>query len=209
MRAQYAARHHGLTPTVAFNDVMFALHAVLLAAITTSQYLLPRPWGLPASRRPSRTVLGIMTGSVLGVVLTTLFVAGRHGADAATDWCALDVVYAVGYVKLLITLVKYAPQVVTNARNKSTDGWSIWQILLDGAGGGLSVAQQGIDSFLQRDWSGITGNPVKFALGNVSMLYDVVFVVQHYVVYRGRKPEDGERRGLLEGENGNEDTQSR
>jgi len=80
---------------------------------------------------------------------------------------------------------------------RSTVGWSISQILLDFAGGVLSIAQQGIDSYLQGDWSGITGNPVKFALGNVSMMYDVVFVTQHYVLYPGGKGKAAETDSLL------------
>jgi cystinosin len=156
-------------------------------------------------------MLGIASGCLVGVLLTWVLVgavpthsdSGRAGGgsssrrDPAVDWCDLDVVYAVGYVKLVITLIKYTPQVAANWRNKSTRGWSIWQILLDLAGGVLSIAQLGIDSYLQGDWSGVTGNPVKFALGNVSILYDTVFMVQHYVLYRhaGR---DG-KRGILPG----------
>lgn len=118
--------------------------------------------------------------------------------DPQTDWCWLDAVYAVGYVKLLITLIKYTPQVVANFRNKSTVGWSIWQILLDFAGGVLSIAQLLIDSFMEGDWSGVTGNPVKFALGQVSMIYDLVFITQHYVLYRDVDGKAGERESLLE-----------
>jgi len=109
-------------------------------------------------------------------------------------------VYAVSYVKILITLVKYIPQVITNYRNHSTHGWSIAQILLDFAGGFLSIAQLGIDSYLQNDWSGITGNPVKLALANISMFFDVIFIVQHYFLYKGRKGKafaDGEEDPLL------------
>ena len=91
-------------------------------------------------------------------------------------------------MKLIITLVKYMPQVLTNYRNKSTKGWSIVQILLDFAGGALSILQLGIDSYLQGDWSGITGNPVKLMLGNVSMFFDIIFIVQHYFVYNGSQP---------------------
>lgn len=61
----------------------------------------------------------------------------------------------------------------------------------------------GIDSYLQGDWSGVTGNPVKLALGNVSIFFDVVFLVQHFWLYRGRGGEGddgGERGGLLRGE---------
>ena len=95
-------------------------------------------------------------------------------------------VYACSYVKLVITLVKYIPQVLTNYRNSSTYGWSIAQILLDFTGGILSIAQLGIDSYLQNDWSGITGNPVKLALGNISIFFDVIFIVQHYWLYKGK-----------------------
>ncbi len=110
-------------------------------------------------------------------------------------------VYAVSYVKLVITLVKYMPQVLMNYRNSSTQGWSIAQILLDFVGGILSVLQLGIDSYLQGDWSGLTGNPVKLALGNVSIFFDVIFMVQHYFLYPSKhaKGLEGEEQSLLDG----------
>lgn len=40
-----------------------------------------------------------------------------------------------------------------------------------------------IDSSLQADWSGLTGNPVKFGLANISLLFDIIFITQHYVLY--------------------------
>jgi cystinosin len=205
VRSQYAARHNGLTPTVAFNDITFALHALVLSLITTSQYLLRPLWGFEPSpgTRPSRFVTGIIAGSALGVLITCLIVATTtttpsSSVDPATDWCELDIVYAVGYVKLLVTLVKYSPQILANFRNKSTRGWSIWQILLDLIGGLLSLAQLGIDSYLQHDWSGVTGNPVKLALGNCSLVFDTIFIVQHYLLYRGKEDSDEEQRLLPE-----------
>ncbi len=194
VRKQYAARNAGLTPTVAFNDIVFALHASALCLITVSQYLAPRAWSFshnPASR-PSRFALGILAGAVAGVVATYIIVGVSDNADPAVDWCDLDVVYSLGYVKLLITLVKFTPQLVANARNKSTRGWSISQILLDFVGGVLSVSQQALDSYEQHNWSGITGNPVKFSLGFVSMVYDVMFMLQHYVLYRHADQRDGD-----------------
>ncbi|PHH70317.1 hypothetical protein CDD80_6104 [Ophiocordyceps camponoti-rufipedis] len=191
IRAQYAARNNGTPPTVQFNDLTFALHALVLSSLTTSQYLLRRAWGFaPApGTKPARLVVGIAAGCLVALLLTYVRVATDEGfrgggeeggprwvlaaADpAAMGWCELDLVYAAGYVKLIITLVKYTPQMLANARNRSTAGWSIWQILLDVVGGVLSVAQQAVDSYVLRDWSGITGNPVKFALGNASLLFD-------------------------------------
>ncbi|ROT40870.1 cystinosin [Sodiomyces alkalinus F11] len=198
IREQYAARHHGLSPTVAFNDISFAAHGLLLSIVTTSQYW-PSLWGFRPSpgNRPSRFILGIAFGCVVGVVAVSLVVAAAPPGNPQWSWCALDVVYAISYVKLVVTLVKYTPQVMTNYRNKSTRGWSIWQILLDFGGGVLSCAQQAIDSYLQHDWSGITGNPVKFALGNASMVYDVIFMTQHYVLYPDPAGKSSERDALL------------
>ena len=63
-----------------------------------------------------------------------------------------------------------------------------------------------IDSSLQSDWSGITGNPVKLGLGNISILFDIVFILQHYILYKGNRVEedgrDWERRGLIARDDG-------
>ena len=90
-------------------------------------------------------------------------------------------VYTFGFIKLVCTVAKYCPQAYLNYKRKSTVGWSIWQVLLDFAGGILSLLQLIIDSSLQADWSGLTGNPVKFGLSNFSLFFDVIFMVQHYM----------------------------
>ncbi|KAK4246257.1 hypothetical protein C7999DRAFT_42250 [Corynascus novoguineensis] len=204
IRAQYAARYNGLTPTVKFNDIAFAAHGLLLSAITTSQYFYARAWGFSPSlgNRPSRFILGIFFGCVVGIVIVLFVVLGSPDRDsthgAVSSWVWLDAIYAISYVKLVITLIKYTPQVIVNYRNQSTQGWSILQILLDFSGGILSITQQSIDSYLQRDWSGITGNPVKFALGNVSMLYDLIFMTQHYLLYPNDDGKPQEVASLLE-----------
>lgn len=200
IRAQYAARYKGLTPTVHLNDIAFAAHGFVLCVVTTSQYFFPRAWGFTPSvgNKPSRFILGIFFGCIIGVVVVILVVLASPQRDstqqAGRAWVWLDAIYAISYVKLIITVIKYTPQILVNYRNRSTRGWSIWTILFDFSGGILSIAQQAIDSYLQHDWSGITGNPVKFALGNVSIIYDLIFMAQHYVLYRGAdgKPEEGE-----------------
>lgn len=101
-------------------------------------------------------------------------------------------VYTLSYVKLVITVVKYIPQVWVNYKRKSTVGWSIWQIILDFSGGTLSLAQLALDASLEDDWSGVTGNPVKFFLGNISIFFDVIFIVQHYILYREEQGADAD-----------------
>jgi cystinosin len=158
-------------------------------------------WGFERSarRKPSHLITGVFTGCIISALLTIFVVASQApSVDPKTAWAWLDVIYVISYVKLLVTIVKYAPQLVYNMRNRSTKGWDISQILFDFSGGFLSIAQLGIDSYLQHDWSGVTGNPVKFFLGNVSMFYDLLFMVQHYCLYRESSPKDGERQTLLE-----------
>ena len=103
----------------------------------------------------------------------------------------------------MCTIVKYIPQVWVNYKRQSTVGWSIYPILLDISGGTLSIAQLVLDSSLQDDWSGLAGNPVKLGLGNISIMFDVMFIAQHYWLYRiGRdvkdeEPDDEAERPLL------------
>ena len=161
--------------------------------------------------RVSKWVWGIFVGCILSVVIVIFLALSSSSSisqEEANKWQALDIVYTLGYTKLLITTIKYLPQALTNYRRKSTIGWSIEQILLDFLGGVLSIAQLVIDSGLQTadgdgGWEGVRGNPVKFGLGNVSVGWNLVFLWQHYGLYRGREDEDrgegekGERRRLL------------
>jgi len=80
--------------------------------------------------------------------------------------------------------MKYIPQAWANFRRKSTVGWSIIQVQLDFWGGILSTSQLILDSSMQGDWSGIAGNPAKFALANISIIFDLIFMLQHYILYR-------------------------
>ncbi|KAI9036005.1 putative L-cystine transporter [Aspergillus affinis] len=190
IRGQYAARHPlSEEPTVRFNDFAFALHAVVLSSIIYTQFW-PQIWGFKVSRfqRVSKPVAGIFWGSIVAVGIVIAIVLARspdQGYEPST-WAWIDVIYTLSYVKLIITIVKYVPQAWVNYKRKSTDGWSIVQILLDLSGGVLSLIQLVLDSSFQNDWSGITGNPIKFLLSNVTIVFDLVFVVQHYILYRQR-----------------------
>lgn len=184
-----------------------------MSTIAWTQFA-PRIWGFAQGTQcVGRTMWGIAVGCILAIVCVILFVGlGQRdrGFDAET-WAWIDVVYGISYIKLLVTVVKYIPQVHTNWVCRSTAGWNIGQNVLDLVGAVLSVAQLVIDSFLEGGggWSGVLGNPVKFALGNVTVVFDVIFLLQHYVWFRGARGqadgkeseggEEGERRRLLDG----------
>lgn len=62
----------------------------------------------------------------------------------------------------------------------------IWQILLDFSGGLLSDLQLVGDCWSSGDWTGITGNLAKLLLGFVSITFDTIFMLQHYVWFAER-----------------------
>ena len=103
----------------------------------------------------------------------------------------LDVLYFLSAVKVGVSLSKYVPQLILNQSRQSTIGWSIYQVLLDFTGGTLSITQMVLDAYIVMDFTGLWGNWPKLALGGVSMVFDVAFMVQHYVLYPQHR-----RRGL-------------
>ncbi|KAI4703325.1 hypothetical protein J4E81_002203 [Alternaria sp. BMP 2799] len=208
IKAQYAARHPDAPETtVRFNDFLFAAHGAVMCVIIYSQFF-ERVWGFEIGKRQkvSRVILGVWWGCVLaiGVVVVLVKMNGAGRVYDAEGWAWIDVIYTLGYVKLLTVFLKYIPQAWVNYKRKSTLGWSIYPMLLDFAGGWLSLAQLCIDSALENDWSGVTGNPVKFGLGNITIVFDIIFMLQHYVLYRhpGKHIDDEdeeEREGLVQG----------
>ncbi|KAF1947328.1 L-cystine transporter-like protein [Clathrospora elynae] len=206
IKAQYAYRHPDVPETtVRFNDFLFAAHGAVMCVIIYSQFF-PSIWGFTVGKRQkvSRAVLGIWWACVVAIVAVALLVRARgtHGNNDAKGWAWIDVVYTLGYVKLITVFLKYIPQAWVNYKRKSTLGWSIYPMLFDFAGGWLSLAQLAIDAALENDWSGVTGNPVKFGLGNITIVFDLIFMLQHYVLYRHSQKhvddaEDEEREQLV------------
>jgi hypothetical protein len=71
-----------------------------------------------------------------------------------------------------------------NFRRKSTEGWSIGNILLDFTGGIFSLLQMFLLASNYNDWSSIFGSPTKLGLAIFTILFDVLFITQHYILYR-------------------------
>ncbi|KAE8401932.1 lysosomal L-cystine transporter [Aspergillus pseudonomiae] len=182
VRAQYAQRHpQGPEPTVRWNDFIYALHGSLICCWISSHFLCTQFWNFKSkSQRVSVSTLVTIWGCVGVVTLAILW------ALVSASWEWIDVVYMVGMIKVFLTAVKYTPQVVMNYWRQSTAGFSIGAILLDLAGAALSLMQLVLDSSLQADWSGTVGNGAKLLLGNITVLFDIIFIFQHFVLYRER-----------------------
>ena len=93
----------------------------------------------------------------------------------------------------MLSFIKYSPAVYWNYKRKSTKGWSIFNILLDLVGGSFSLASGGISTE-----NGL--NIAKFALALLTIVYDLIFIFQHYVLYRNPPQRQKEEEDSLLGE---------
>lgn len=106
-----------------------------------------------------------ITRVLLGVFAFYALIVSILGAAKVYDY--LRLIELISYIKLVITLIKYVPQVRKvflfkeihykqqawmNYRRKSTVGWSIGNVLLDFTGGSMSVLQMMLISYNTGVW---------------------------------------------------------
>uniref|UniRef100_A0A3P9LWF4 Cystinosin, lysosomal cystine transporter n=1 Tax=Oryzias latipes TaxID=8090 RepID=A0A3P9LWF4_ORYLA len=163
---------NGINP-VNSNDVFFSIHALLLCAVYVCQAVV--------YERGDQKV-SWMAKLLLLIGWTFAFISLFLAVAKQITW--LDYLYYFSYIKLAVTLVKYVPQAYMNYRRKSTEGWSIGNVLLDFTGGVLSILQMIVQSYNNDEWRLIFGDPTKFGLGLFSVLFDIIFITQHYCLYR-------------------------
>ncbi|CAF4160607.1 unnamed protein product [Rotaria sp. Silwood2] len=169
IQQQYYAKHP-------HECAAFIVHAVFACLITVSQCVFFER----GKQRISYSARIIGSILIIFLFISTIIAFTNHLS-------ILNLLYFYSYVKLVITIIKYVPQAWMNYRRKSTEGWSIGNILLDFTGGILSVLQMFFLAINYNDWSSIFGSPTKFALGLFSVLFDLVFIVQHYILYRNNE----------------------
>lgn len=201
VKRQYKELHGAdSTEPVQLNDVIFTVHAVILTLITISQTFVYSTGGQRISLPCKVLLTGAWSYIILAGVAASL---ASHGPLSQLRW--LNYLSGLGYIKIGVTLVKYIPQALMNFRRQSTEGWSIGNVLLDFTGGFFSFLQMFLQYWNNDDPSIFVGDPTKLGLSVFSMLFDVMFMFQHYVLYRGAPPapdsgrdkRDVEYQGLL------------
>lgn len=130
IRREYALRYHGLTPTVQPNDVAFAAHAMILSALTLSQYV-PAIWGFDKEgkrgpgARISKEILGITVGSFILVGIVALTVAVRHDEDPKTGFAWIDVVsLLIPTFALCVLISLWLCRFILSLMSSSSSLWS-------------------------------------------------------------------------------------
>lgn len=156
---------------VAANDVAFSIHAVLLTAITLFQIVI--------YERGSQTVSKIS----LAIVSVVWLIAGVCFFIALPAHSWLWLISIFNSIQVFMTVIKYIPQAFMNFRRKSTDGFSIGNILLDFTGGVANYAQMAVQSIDQNSWVNFYGNIGKTLLSLISIFFDLLFICQHFLLY--------------------------
>ena len=104
IEADYKETHDGKANLVRLNDVVFALHAVLLTLITIGQIFIYER----GDQRVSLTAKILCVAMIVVIVgYLAMVLGGVHGHA----WTWLPFLYFLSYVKLFVTLIKYIPQV--------------------------------------------------------------------------------------------------
>ncbi|KAI9128381.1 hypothetical protein K1719_001374 [Acacia pycnantha] len=160
---------------VAANDVAFSSHAVLLTAVTLFQIVIYDR----GNQKVSKIACGILFVA-WSVAAVCFFIAlSNH------HWLWLLSIISV--VQVCMSASKYLPQAVMNYKRKSTEGWSIGNILLDFSGSIGNYGQMLIQSIDQGSWANFSGDIGKLVISLVSIFYNIMFMIQHYVLYRPKK----------------------
>ena len=90
----------------------------------------------------------------------------------------------IGFSKLNMTVIKYVYQIFLLYDRKNTYGLSYWNFLSDLIGGFLSLFQQFIASYFL--YSKESFNITRFALGIVTVVFDIIILYQYFFVYKKR-----------------------
>ena len=188
------------TGTVQIQDIFFGCHALLLTIVTLIQilhYFDPKDKLQTISNVTITIILVMIWGAILLVIVESGLEYYDPHVKEDRKYIFNSLVY-MGWCKVFISLIKYIPQVVSNYRRKSTIGWNIHNILLDFTGGAFSFGQNIVDTF--RDEFSVTSegqpkglNIAKFALSFISMFFDIIFMTQHYILYKDSNTDIEER----------------
>lgn len=169
------------TPDSTLQDRIFAAHALLITICTLAQVPL---YGRKLGDFPP------VHGRIVGAILLSLDLA--LVLNVAKVISVMDLLYTCGYLKDVISLVKYTPQLFLNFQRRSTAGFAMGMVFLDLMGGILSLLQQFIDckydpvtSTVREEWTWepLSGNKPKLFLGLIAIVYDILFMWQHFVMY--------------------------
>lgn len=163
------------TSDVQINDLVFSMHAMILTAFQV--FLLFK------YANPNKSEENLASWAYYSVIVGWLSVLLMFilSASGAFNW--IPFLYYLGAIKLIVTLVKYFPQVWMNWQRKSTQGWSTWMVVFDLTGGMGSFLQQLLLGINAGVWYAQFSNIPKLGLAVISVIYDIFLIFQYFIYY--------------------------
>lgn len=122
-------------------DLLFPTHLYFLWSLWLAQW-----WMYERGPQKTFSKYAILIALVMWVTaFIVFFIEMRAGGNIPT---IINTFMVVGYLKTIVTFVKYWPQVYLNFYRKTTKGLSMTYIFCDLAGGVFSLIQQIIGKFI-------------------------------------------------------------
>ena len=167
-----------IASSIHFQDFLFIICSVLWHGIV---YFQMRMYPGCSENRVSWVYAGLCALS-FGSIFIVYAITGD----------AVETMTFMGTLKTIFSVYMLIPQAILNWKRKSTYGWSVLNCILDVFAGLFSIVQVMIDYWgldlpvTQRGPRDL--NIAKLSLGLVCVVFDILFIYQHFYLYRGNVP---------------------
>ncbi|KOB57797.1 Cystinosin, partial [Operophtera brumata] len=180
IQTEYFERHPRGHNPVLLNDVFFSLHAAFATLVTITQCFLYEFERHPRGHNPvllNDVFFSLHAAFATLVTITQCFLYEFERHPRGHNPVLLNDVFNSLHAAFA-TLVT-----ITQCFLYEVTWWSIGNIFLDFVGGFLSVLQMMLNAYNYDDWASFFGDFTKFGLGAFSLIFDIFFILQHYVFY--------------------------
>lgn len=156
-------------------DMVFAAHALLISIV-----IFGLTFYYPRKTNKGHYGPYIMI-FILGLFALIYDIINKSYLDGEVG----DLWIFMGMGKSIVSTLKYMYQIFLNKDKKSTLGFSIGNVILDITGGVLSLLGEILKVHMDKgSYLDNKTNVPKIALSLVVIVFDVVLILQHYVIYR-------------------------
>lgn len=189
---QFMVKFDGRRPILSNADLFYALHGLFILLVLLSQIIFGKEvWGFHNERINFR--IHRLTKMVLLSII--LFLAGNwfFGDE---KFKLLTIALNLAYFKILMSLIKYVPQVVHNYKRKTMYGISKLQLALDATGAAFCI----LELWLKNDLpilEAIDANRGKVGITLVTLIFAAIFSYQIYLYGSEPKYKDKEEELLV------------
>lgn len=176
VRLQYQQLFDGRFPLLSNADLFYSFHGLALLLILASQIFLGNKiWKFKNERKSFR--IHALSKLILSMFLVFAIFSWKFDDPA---FALLNFAMNLAYFKIIISLIKYIPQVLHNYRRKSMYGISRLQIIFDLTGSFFSFAE----FYLKKNrpiLEAVDANRGKVGITIVTFLFGTIFLFQMYL----------------------------